>query len=83
MEQYEFSTLKDFRKAYNAIREIILIRHGYKKGDKVKLKNAVMLYQKFDDHWVKCNMIKSDMEDKIKMYEACNKEVYFKLVSLV
>lgn len=79
----EFSTLKEFRKVYEEVREDILTRHGYKKGDKVKLKNAVMLWQNLSGQWVKCSSVKGDMEDRIRVYEVSGKETLFKLTSLV
>jgi hypothetical protein len=65
----EFTTLKEFKKAYEEVRNDILVRHGYKPGDKVRLNNVIQLWQKFNDTWVKAGTVKSDMEDRIKMYQ--------------
>lgn len=75
-----FSTVSEFNKAYETIRSDILTRHGIKKGQRVRLKNAIALYQQFDGHWIKITSIKSDMVDRIKAY---NNKGKFKLQALV
>ena len=76
-----FSTVTDFNKQYNLMREDILRRHGHKIGDKVKLVKAIAMYQKFNDNWVLVTSKKTDMTDRIKMYEG--KNVEFRLKALV
>lgn len=80
-----FKTVREFNKVYNEIRLQILERHGYKQGDKVKLVRAVQLLQSFDgENYLPSSMVKSDMTDKIRMYEATGKDnVSFKLKALV
>jgi len=78
-----FKTVKEFNKQYKELRNKIMIRHGYEIGAKVKLVNAVRLLQSFDgENYVKCTMVKTDMTDRIKMYED-NEKVTFKLIALV
>lgn len=81
-----FKTIKEFNKQYDLIRTDILERHGYKKGDKVKLKKAMALLISFDGE----NFINTgcysivDMKDKIKMYSLYGSDnVVFKLKPLV
>ena len=81
-----FKTIKEFNKQYDTIRTDILERHGYKKGDKVRLKKAMALLISFDGE----NFINTgcysiiEMKDKIKMYNLYGSDnVVFKLKSLV
>ena len=81
-----FKTIKEFNKQYDAIRTDILERHGYKKGDKVRLKKAMALLISFDGE----NFINTgcysiiEMKDKIKMYSLYGSDnVVFKLKPLV
>lgn len=80
-----FKTIKEFNKCYDAVRTEILERHGYKKGDKVKLKKAMVLMMSFDGK----NFINTgcysivDMKDKIKMYGLSSSNYVFKLKALV
>lgn len=79
----EFSTLKEFNKAYNLLRKDILIRHNVPEGTKAVLKNATMLYENIGGQWLKITSVKSDMIDRIKLYEVCNKQGQFKLIAIV
>lgn len=80
-----FTTVKEFNKEYKKLRTEILERHGYKDGDKVILKKAMVLMFSFDGE----NFINTgcysiiDMKDKIKMYELSSQNVIFKLKALV
>jgi len=78
-----FTTLKEFNKEYKAIREQIMLRHGYDKNSKVKLVNAVMLWIDFGTGYMKCTSNLSNMKDKIKMYEITNTPVQFVLSAMV
>ncbi len=78
-----FKTVKEFNKQYDLVRKDILERHGYKEGDKVRLKNAIMLYQDFNGQWVNASSTKTDMIDRIKMYSLSDKETSFKLQAMV
>ena len=80
-----FNTIKEFNKHYNSVRMDILTRHGYKRGDKVRLKKAMALMFSFDGENffdTGCYSI-VDMKDKIRMYELSNQEVVFCLKALV
>lgn len=83
MKSETFRTLSEFNKQYNLIRNDILNRHGYKKGDRVRLKNAIMLYQNFNDQWLPITSVKTDMVNRIKMNEFLNNKNEFKLKALV
>ena len=80
-----FKNVKEFRKYYDILRAEILERHGYKKGDRVKLKKAMVLMISFDGE----NFINTgcysivDMKDKIRMYELSTSNYLFKLKALV
>lgn len=83
-----FTTVKEFSKQYDIVRTEILERHGYKKGDKVRLNKAMALMFSFDGE----NFINTgcysivDMKDKIRMYELFGTDgdnVLFKLRALV
>ena len=80
-----FTTIKKFNKEYKKLRTEILERHGYKDGDKVRLKKAMALMFSFDGE----NFINTgcysiiDMKDKIKMYELSSQNVIFKLKALL
>lgn len=80
MESRSFGSLKEFNKEYKTLREDILKRH-VKEGQKARLKNAIMMYQRFNCGWVKITSVKSNMIDRIKTHEGLNSE--FKLVSMV
>lgn len=45
-----FNKLTEFNKQYNLVRKDILQRHGFKEGDKVKLQNAIAMYQNFNGY---------------------------------
>lgn len=80
-----FTTVKGFNKAYNTLRDQILIRHGFEPGAKVRLKDAIRLQVSFDgENFFNCGTVKSDMKERIKMNEKYNnsKNIY-KLVALV
>lgn len=79
----EFSTLKEFNKAYNQLRKEIMIRHNVQEGTKARLKNAIMLYENINGQWLKRTSIKTDMTNHIKLYEAIKKQGQFKLVAMV
>jgi hypothetical protein len=79
-ESKDFSTIKDFNKAYEEVRNDILARHNIKQGTKVRLKNAIMMLQNFNGNWIKVNSTKVDMMDRIKKY---NNEGKFKLKAMV
>lgn len=85
MESNEFNTVTEFRKEYDRMRMDILNRHGYKPGDRVRLKKAMTLLMSFDGQ----NYINSglhtiiDMKDKVSMYELSSQNVLFKLKALV
>lgn len=80
-----FKNVKEFRKCYDILRAEILDRHGYKKGDRVKLNKAIVLMISFDGE----NFINTgcysivDIKDKIKMYELSNGNYLFKLKALI
>lgn len=76
----EFTTLKDFRKEYDKLREEILIRHGYKKGDKVRLNRIIVLWKQINGNWFTMTTVKYDMEWHLKLAEGKKK---FKLTALV
>lgn len=78
-----FNTLTEFNKQYNLVRKDILQRHGFKEGDKVKLQNAIAMYQNFNGYWIKTTTIKTDMIDRIKMNNLANKEATYILKALV
>lgn len=79
-----FSTTKDLNKEYKQLRETIIVRHGYKVGDKVKLKNAVRMMMSIDgETFLNCGMVFSDMKDRVKYNEVTNGNAVFKLVALV
>ena len=85
MESNEFNTVTEFRKEYDRMRIDILNRHGYKPGDRVRLKKAMTLLMSLDGQ----NYIHSglhtiiDMKDKVSMYELSSQNVLFKLKALV
>ena len=79
----EFSTLKEFNKAYNQLRKDIMIRHNVQEWTKAMLKNAIMLYENINCQWLKRTSVKSDMTDHIKLYEVLKKQGQFKLVAMV
>lgn len=58
MESSIFNTIADFNKQYEILRDDILKRHGYEKGSKVRLKNAIALYQRFNENWIKTTSVK-------------------------
>lgn len=81
-----FTTIKEFNKQYDITRTEILERHGYKPGDKVRLKKAMALMISFDGE----NFINTgcysivEMKDKIRMYSLYgSSNVVFKLQPLV
>ena len=79
------TSLKEFNKCYDILRTDILKRHGFKKGDKVRLNKAIGLFISYDgDNFINtsCYTI-IDMKDKIKMYELSNSKYIFKLKTLV
>ncbi|MGF2714559.1 hypothetical protein ACQUY5_20110 [Bacillus cereus] len=79
-----FSTLTEFRKEYDNMRLDILKRHNIEDPRKARLKNAMRLYQTFNNQWTPITMTKSDMEDRIKKYEAIpDRPAYFMLEALV
>lgn len=80
MESQSFKNVTDFNRAYENVRNDILERHGFKKGDKVRLKQAIMMYQNFDGNWLKASSVKTDMLDRVKRYDNNGN---FKLVALV
>lgn len=83
-ESSTFTTLKEFNKQYDLLREDILIRHGYEKGARgVRLKNAIMLYQNFNGTWVKMTSIKTDMTDRIKMSNISGSKKEYMLKAMV
>lgn len=69
MTTASISTVAELNKYYNLLRDNILVRHGVKAGQKVRLKNAIALYQRFPNGWIKITSVKSDMVDKVKMYQ--------------
>ncbi|MCY9056100.1 hypothetical protein MOE90_20905 [Bacillus spizizenii] len=81
MESKIFQTVKDFKKEYDAMRSDILERHGIKEGQRARLKNAIMMYQKFNCGWVKITSIKTDMIQTIKIHEEL--ETKFMLKAMV
>lgn len=78
-ETKPFTTLKDFNKAYNELRSAILHRNGIQEGQKARLNKCVVMYQMFNNNWFKVSFTKSDMRNRIKMYEGKSQ---FKLVAL-
>jgi hypothetical protein len=78
-----FNTVSELNKAYNEIRTDIIERHGNKNGTKVRLKNAIMLYQKLNNEWVRMCSTKTDMISKIKMCELYKVNAEFMLKARV
>ncbi|AFQ29846.1 hypothetical protein P4493_05650 [Bacillus thuringiensis] len=79
-----FSTVKEFRKEYDNMRIDILKRHNITDPSKARLKNAMRLYQTFNNQWTPITMKKSDMENRIKMYEDIpDRQACFMLEALV
>lgn len=79
-----FNTVKDLNKEYKQLRETIIVRHGYKVGDKVKLKNAVRMMMSLDgENFINCGMVLSDMKNRVKSNEVVNGNTVYKLVALV
>lgn len=78
-----FNKLTEFNKQYNLVRKDILQRHGFKEGDKVKLQNAIAMYQKFNGYWIKTTTIKTDMIERIKMNDITGEKATYMLKALV
>jgi hypothetical protein len=78
MESKSFETVKELNKEYEIVRDDILVRHGFEKGAKVRLKNAIMMYQKFNGEWVRTTSVKTNMIDRVKMYDGLNAEFMLK-----
>lgn len=73
-----FRTVQEFNKAYDLVRDDILKRHGITDSKKARLINAVQLYQKFNNNWVRTSTVKRDMIDRIKRYDGKNAEFMLK-----
>ena len=81
-----FTTVKEFNKQYENLRTEILERHGYKPGDPVRLKKAMVLMFSFDngENFISTGQYTiTGMKDKIRMYEMSDSNVVFKLKALV
>ena len=83
VETKEFQTVAEFNRMYDLVREDILKRHEIKKGTKVRLKHAMMLYQDMNGEWIPMTSVKSDMIDRIKMNETLETGNKFKLKATV
>lgn len=73
-----FNTVQEFNKAYDSVRNDILKRHGITDSKKARLINAIQLYQKFNNNWLKATTVKTDMIDRIKRYDGKNAEFMLK-----
>lgn len=81
MESNIITNIKEFNHEYERLRDDILKRHGFQKGDKVRLKSAMELEQNFSGSWLRVSTRKTDMIDRIKSYSDLNAE--FRLRSLI
>lgn len=80
MESKVFTTSKELKKEYNAMRNVILEKLDT-QGQKVRLKNAIYLYVDFGTGFVRKTGVLSDMINDVKFYEICGKEYNYKLVT--
>lgn len=82
MESSKFNTVAELNKQYEILRNDILVRHNIADGSKVRLKNAIFMYQKLNGVFIKVTSTKSDMVDRVKMYSEL-RDTEFMLISKV
>ncbi|MEC2463577.1 hypothetical protein P9X10_01500 [Bacillus cereus] len=79
-----FSTVKEFKKEWDAMRLDIFQRHNIIDPKKARLGKAIKLYQMFNGNWYPITTVKGEMQNRIKMYEGIpNRQEKFILVALL